>query len=190
MGLFQPCRRRRKGRQIIHVASLPRKAKGKSINSLTDKVNIVMKYNGPKPIASWALEIEHESACPDKAMLMTGDVSIFFRNVPLAADSCGKFSLYLVDLDISLVNLSLPFGWTDSPAFYWLAGQAIKVIQNQRFMNLLWCDDHILMEFRLAWRMTAAAHSLRRAMVLVLGVPKLAMMTNSHLGCANVKLWV
>jgi hypothetical protein len=38
-----------------------------------------------------------------------------------------------------------------------------------RFMNLVWCDDHILMEPRLVCRMSAAAYSLRRAMILVLG---------------------
>ena len=155
--------------RIIYDASYPRKAKGKNISSLTEKAKIVMKYNGPKTIALWALEMDKASVCPLDTMIMTGDVSGAFRNIPLAADSCGQFSIYLVNLNIILVNLSLPFGWTDSPAFYWLAGQAIKVIQNKRFMNLVWCDDHILLEFRIAWRLTAADHSLRRSMVLVLG---------------------
>ena len=155
--------------RITHDASHPRKGKdkGKNVNCLTAKVDITMNYDGPAKIAQWALEVE--SAQPGEAVMMTGDVSGAFRNVPFAAAACGSFAGYIPQLDIVIVNLSLSFGWTDSPAFYWLAGRAIKTIHEQRFMNLVWCDDHILMEYRLGWRMDAAAYSLRRAMVLVLG---------------------
>ena len=71
-----------------HTA-FPRKAKGKNINSLTEKAKIVMKYNGPKTIALWALEMDKPSVCPLDTMMMTGDVSGAFHNIPLAADSCG-----------------------------------------------------------------------------------------------------
>ena len=128
--------------RITHDASYPRKANGKNVNSLTAKVAITTKYDGPATIAQWALAVENSQ--PGEAVMMTGDVSGAFRNVPFAAAACGSFAGYIPQLDIVIVNLSLSFGWTDS------------TIQEQRFMNLVWCDDHILI-------LEAAAYSLRRA---------------------------
>jgi hypothetical protein len=74
---------------------------------------------------------------------MTGDVAGTFRHVPFNCWFCGYF---VPELDLIVVNLCLPFGWTGSPVHYSIAGQAIKAIHNSRrcFQNLVYCDDHIL----------------------------------------------
>jgi hypothetical protein len=80
------------------------------------------------------------------AVMMTGDVAGAFRHVPFNCWSCGYFSGYIPEMDLIVVNLCLPFGWTGSPVHYSIAGQAIKAIHNSRpgFQNLVYCDDHIL----------------------------------------------
>jgi hypothetical protein len=150
---------------IIHDESYPRK--GINLNAQSIKLEVKMKYDGPKAIARWAIQAER--AQPGETVMMTGDVASAFRNVLFHAASCGLFTGYIPELNIIVVNLVLPFGWTNSPAYYWLASAAIKTIHGMRFMNLVWCDDHILLEQRLACHMSAAAYSLRRAMILKLG---------------------
>ena len=139
------------------------------MNAATDKIDVPMKYDGVKQIAHMALDCQ--TRYPDEVVMMTGDVSGAFRNVPFAAFFCGCFAGYIRELDIIVVNLCLPFGWTDSPAYYWLAGRAIKTLHNSRsgYKNLTYCDDHILLGRRGTFRTQAAAFALRRSMVLVLG---------------------
>ncbi len=151
--------------RIVHDESYPRK--GLNLNAQSVKLEIPMKYDGPKAIARWALSQEH--AYPGSTVMMTGDVASAFRNVAFHAAHCGFFSGFIPELNIIVINLVLPFGWTNSPAYYWLAGAAIKTLHGMRFKNLVWCDDHILLESRLAYPMAAAAYSLRRAMILMLG---------------------
>ena len=151
--------------RIIYDVSYPRKCI--NLNGRSVKVDEPMKYDGPKAIARWA--IASERAQPGTTVMMTGDVASAFRNVALHADHCGFFAGFIPELNIVVVNLVLPFGWTNSPAYYWLAGEAIKTIHGMHFMNLVWCDDHIWLEHNLAFNITAAAFSLRRAMILMLG---------------------
>ena len=154
--------------RIVHDESFPRKG-GISLNAATDKIPTDMKYDGVKAIASWALRC-HERY-PGQVVMMTGDVAGAFRNVPFAAEFCGCFCGYIPELDIIVINLVLPFGWTDAPAYYWLAGLAIKLLHNRRsgYMNLAYCDDHTLMGRLGSFRALAANVVLRRAMVLMLG---------------------
>ena len=154
--------------RIVHDESFPRHG-GISVNSATQKIPCELKYDGVKAIASWALHCQDRY--PDKVVMMTGDVAGAFRNVPFAASSCGLFCGFIPELNIIAINLCLPFGWTDAPAYYWLAGLAIKTLHNSRpgFKNLAYCDDHILMGRLGSFRLSAAAIALRRSMVLVLG---------------------
>ena len=154
--------------RIVHDESFPRHG-GISINSATDKLPCDLKYDGVKAIASWALRCHDRY--PGQVVMMTGDVAGAFRNVPISAAFCGLFSGFIPELNIIVVNLCLPFGWTDAPAYYWLAGLAIKTLHNSRrgFKNLTYCDDHILMGRLGSLRLSAAAIALRRSMVLVLG---------------------
>ena len=108
---------------------------------------------------------------PQSAVMMKGDVSGAFRNLHFHADSCGMFAGYLPRHNKIVINLTLPFGWTDSPAFYWIAGGAIHTIHNSRpgFDTLSYCDDHMLMQSSVNARARAEELSLRHSMILVLG---------------------
>jgi hypothetical protein len=104
-------------------------------------------------------------------MMMTGDDSGAFRHIPVNCWFCGHFAGYIPELDIILVNLYLPFGWTGSPVTYSIAGQAIKAIQNSHpaFQKLAYCDDHIMIGHSGRFETLVSDISLRRAMVMVLG---------------------
>jgi hypothetical protein len=102
--------------------------------------------------------------------MMTGVVSGAFRRIPIICWFCGHFSGYIPELDIIVVNLSLPFGWTGSTVTYSIAGQATKVIHNSHpgFHNLVYCDDHIMFDHSGHFETLVSDISLRRAMVMVL----------------------
>jgi hypothetical protein len=114
--------------------------------------------------------------------MMTGDVAGAFRHVPFNCWFCGYFSGYIPELDLIVVNLCLPFGWTGSPVHYSIAGQAIKAIHNSRpgLQNLVYCDDHILIgnDRRLETQVSGIA--LRRAMVTVLVRPPATKRSSLH----------
>ncbi len=97
---------------------------------------------------------------------MAGDVAGAFRHVQF---NC-YFSGYIPDLDLIVVNLCLPFGWTGSPVHYSIAGQAIQAIHNsiRGFQNLVYCDDHILIGDGRRFETQVSDIALRRAMVTVL----------------------
>jgi hypothetical protein len=154
--------------RIVHDESFPR-TRGLSINAATINIPLEIHHDGVKQIARWGLD--ESTRYPDTAVMMTGDVSGAFRHVPINCWFCGHFSGYIPELDIIVVNLSLPFGWTGSPVTYSIAGQAIKHIHNSRpgFHNLVYCDDHIMIDQADSFEARAAAISLRRAMIAVLG---------------------
>ena len=153
--------------RITHDTSFPRD--GFNINTNTDKLDVEVHYDGPREIARWATYMEERF--PGSSVMMKGDVAGAFRNLHIHRDHCGRFAAYISELDMVVVNLTLPFGWTDSPAHYWLAGRAIAAIHNSRFgfYNLAYCDDHMLMQASVGLRARAEELALRRAMILVLG---------------------
>lgn len=96
----------------------------------------------------------------------------------LYADSVGRFAGTIPELGILVIYLACPFGWTESPACYWVAGGAIKHIynhsvpywsgQHRAFDGQAWCDDHISVEQDVGTRLAEANIALRSAMVAVL----------------------
>lgn len=81
--------------------------------------------------------------------------------------------------------LALPFGWTGSPAYYGVLGNAISFLvrrespasliltnpDRQPFFSYVWVDDHVLIEPDTPGRLDACAWALRLAMMAVL-VPR------------------
>ena len=154
--------------RIVHDESFPRNG-GLSVNAATTNIPLEVHHDGVKHIAQWGLEAAAQY--PEDAVMMTGDVAGAFRHVPFNCWSCGYFSGYIPELDLIVVNLCLPFGWTGSPVHYSIAGQAIKAIHNSRpgFNNLVYCDDHILIGDVRRFETQVSGIALRRAMVTVLG---------------------
>jgi hypothetical protein len=154
--------------RIVHDESFPR-THGVSLNAATMNIPLEITHDGVKQIARWGLAEAH--VCPDDVVMMTGDVSGAFRHIPINCWFCGHFSGYIPELDIIVINLSLPFGWTGSPVTYSIAGQAIKAIHNGHpgFHNLVYCDDHIMFGHSGRFETLVSDIALRRAMVMVLG---------------------
>ncbi len=140
-----------------------------SVNAATTNIPLEIHHDGVAHIARWGLDAA--SRYPEDVVMMTGDVAGAFRHMPSNCWFCGYFSVYIPDLDIIVVNLCLPFGWTGSPVHYSIVGQTIKAIQNNRpgFQNLVYCDDHILIGDGRRFETKVSGIDLRRTMVTVLG---------------------
>ncbi|KAG6955657.1 hypothetical protein JG687_00011068 [Phytophthora cactorum] len=165
--------------RIIHDLSYP---VTESVNDHSAKVsNVLVSYDGTLALVSRIIEVEAEDH--GKANMMTGDVARAFRNVPLAASAVGRFAGSVPELEIMVIDLVCPFGWTNSPAYYWVAGAAIKHIYASTlpdkqqtssrppipFDSKAWWDDQILIEPDVGTRLVDANISIRAAMVGVLG---------------------
>lgn len=178
----QPCHQPVTGGKIrlIHDLSWPLNA---SINSCTDGSQLpVIQYHGPTAVATTILQLQDRFPGVPIHM-MTGDVSSAFRHIPIHEDFVHLFAAALPEENALIIDLSCPFGWSGSPAFYFLAATEILRIHGATsptwpqqptparfpFSALAWCDDHIGVEPDLGSRLAEADISLRGAMVSVLG---------------------
>lgn len=108
--------------RIIHDLSYP---SGRSVNDATDQSSLIeVQYNGPIDIAHRLVHLSMEY--PGRVRMMTGDVAGAFRHIPINAEHVGYFAGVIPELNALVINLSCPFGWSSSPAEYWVAGLAIK----------------------------------------------------------------
>ncbi|KAF1324822.1 hypothetical protein FI667_g9648, partial [Globisporangium splendens] len=165
--------------RVIHDLSFPA---GGSLNDLTQQdATVKITYDGARALALRFLKVEEEH--PGQAKIMCGDVSGAFRHIHIHADHVGRFAGTIPELGILVIDLSCPFGWTRSPAEYWVAGGAINYLHSQSapvwtkqppaglslFDGKVWCDDHICIEPDVGTRLTEAELSLHEAMIDVLG---------------------
>ncbi|OWZ01067.1 LOW QUALITY PROTEIN: hypothetical protein PHMEG_00027620 [Phytophthora megakarya] len=160
--------------------SRPLLSQKRSVNDNSpDDSTIPVKYSGAAVLARRKLKVEE----PGAVKILTGDVHGAFRNIPLEAVAAGRFARTIPDLGVLIIDLSCPFGWTESPGHYWSAGAAINHFHSNyqptwpdqpRTGVILvdgkaWCDDHICIEPDIGTRLTEASLSLRAAMTGVLG---------------------
>lgn len=184
--------------RIIHELSFP---SGDSVNDETlpgDAIDIT--YDGAPVVARRIVELREAG---HDTQMMTGDVkdvNAAFRHIPIQSDYVGRFSGCVPELGILVIDLSCPFGWTDAPGYYWVAGAAIKhlyehsapswsgMIQEERepFTCSAWCDDYICVKPDIGTRLPEANIALRSAMTEVLG-PKRAMATSSRYGLSTAR---
>ncbi|KAE9280210.1 hypothetical protein PR003_g28022, partial [Phytophthora rubi] len=165
--------------RTIHDLSFP---EGSSVNDLTaDSLAIDVSYDGAAALANRILEVQAQF--PQLVKMLSGDVAGAFRNIPIHADHVGRFSGVIRELGILVIDLSCPFGWSDSPRQYWIAGNAIKHIYgvsaptwprqprcaSRNFDSKAWCDDHNCIEPDVGSRLADANVALRRTMAAVLG---------------------
>ncbi|ETL33891.1 hypothetical protein L916_13761 [Phytophthora nicotianae] len=134
--------------RLINVYSYPR---GCSVNDFTNDGNFSsISYNPPGDIARriHKLRTEHPNA---EVLLMLGDVSSAFRQVPIHEDAVHIFA-FIFDGYV-VIDLSCGFGWGGSPAFYSLFGAVINDLYEPRgptnssvdsssFVGNVWCNDH------------------------------------------------
>ena len=75
-------------------------------------MDIDTKYDEPPKIARWTIVMEN--AYPGEAVMMKGDAIGTFHNIPFYRSAVGQLADYFPKLNMIVVNLALPFGWTDS----------------------------------------------------------------------------
>ena len=155
---------------------------GGSVNDHTAPDNTIpMRYDGAQAMAQRALQVEHEF--PGRAAMLSGDLNGAFKHIPVHADHVGMFAGTIPELGILVIDLACPFGWTDSPGHYWVAGEGINHLHvsgrllwplqpvggRDQFDGKAWCDDHNCIEPDVGSRLAEAEISLRTAMIQVLG---------------------
>jgi hypothetical protein len=95
--------------RIVHGEFFPRNG-GMSVNAATTNIPLEIHHDWATHIAQWGLEAA--SRYPENVVMITGDVAGAFRHVPFNYWFCGYFSSYIPELDLIVVNLCLPFGWS------------------------------------------------------------------------------
>lgn len=111
---------------------------------------------------------------------MVGDVASAFRHVPINEDSVHKFAFAIPELDILVLKLSFPFGWTGSPGFYDVFARAIKFVQTNAvdtddnddigiYHAYVWVDDHVGAEPDIGARCANSFANLKLSIVSILG---------------------
>ncbi|KAE9059318.1 hypothetical protein PF007_g30997, partial [Phytophthora fragariae] len=89
---------------------------------------------------------------------------------------------YVKELEIVIIDMAAPFGWSGSPPCYALFGRAISwrwgsispasvsdAVDENPFFPYEWVDDHILVEPDVDDRLQLAEATLRHAMLAILG---------------------
>ncbi|ETL84294.1 hypothetical protein L917_15851 [Phytophthora nicotianae] len=162
--------------RLIHDLSFPR---GSSTNDLST------------PNSSPEIEFKHVSAVARRILacctkytgavvkIMKGDVKSAFRHLMLASDHVRWMAATIQTLGVLIIDMSAPFGWTSSPAFYGAFGGAITWLVSHESPNSMdprsddhepfFVDDHILVKPHVGNRLHLANEALRLSMLAVLG---------------------
>jgi hypothetical protein len=80
---------------------------------MTANILLEVHHDGVKHINQMGLEAAAQY--PEDVVMMSGDVVGAFRDVPFNCWFREYFSGFIPELDLIVVNLCLPFGWTGSP---------------------------------------------------------------------------
>jgi hypothetical protein len=167
--------------RLIHDLSFPR---GRSTNEASVKSEFPpITY---RHVVAIAQRIE---ACADQhpghvICILKGDVKGAFRHLMLASRHVRWMGARVLQCRALIVDMSAPFGWTGSPAFYGVFGSAISWLvgrespasilgttvssDDEPFFPYEWVDDHIMVEVDTPGRLKAAEMCLRLAMMAVL----------------------
>lgn len=176
-----------KGRVITDLSWPP----GGSINEMTIQGAIPSVVWGRvstvgKRIMQLAKESGWTPMYPQESSIYgsTADVNAAFRNLRCNADMVRHFAVHVPDLKVVAFDLSAPFGWTGSPAFYGVVGNAISWLlggespqslnpsrsdDDVPFFPFEYVDDHICVELDRGDRLAACTHALKLAMMATLG---------------------
>ncbi|RLN91382.1 hypothetical protein BBJ28_00026666 [Nothophytophthora sp. Chile5] len=165
--------------RLIHDLSFPR---GGSTNDMYDKStapNITYQH---VTILARRIEELAESSPGQVICIMNGDVKGAFRHLMTNAAHVHRMAALLPELNVLVIDLAAPFGWSASPSFYGAFGRGISwLLENnspasvsestddEPFFGYEWVDDHILIEIDRGDRLALAEATLRHAMLAILG---------------------
>ncbi len=164
--------------RMIHDLSYP-KNRGISLNDCTNKTFLpTPSYDHCRMVAQHILHLR--SRFPNQTIrIMAGDVAGAFRHVSLNENVAFLFGSTIPELDVVVVDLACPFGWTASPAAYDIFGSAISYVHNNRspialragekYFAYYWVDDHINVSTTEPDVLTETELSLRHSILEVLG---------------------
>ncbi|EGZ27813.1 hypothetical protein PHYSODRAFT_321541 [Phytophthora sojae] len=161
--------------RVIHDLSFPA---GASVNDHTDAESVpTAEYKHCAAIARAILaQKERFPGCSIK-ILLGDDVAAAFRNLGTHNHSAHLFAGTIPEDNALVIDLSACFGWTGSPRFYGVIGDAIAHIHGtisnsyypNGFLNNHWVDDHVCIAADVGSNCTDVEPSLRSAMTLILG---------------------
>ncbi|EGZ23018.1 hypothetical protein PHYSODRAFT_324285 [Phytophthora sojae] len=168
--------------RLIHDLSFPR---GRSTNEASAKSEFP-----PIDYRHVVAIVRRIEACaarfPGRTIwILKGDVKGAFRHLMLASRHVRWMGARIPQCRALIVDMSAPFGWTGSPAYYGVFGSAISwhvgrespatilgdttSTDREAFFPYEWVDDNIPVEPDTAGRLQAAEACLRLAMMAVLG---------------------
>lgn len=160
-------------RRIIHDLSFP---EGSFVNAHTDQNSV--PHAEYKHCATVAREIlaQKERFPGYDIKILLGDVAAAFRNLGTHSESAHLFAWTIPEGNALIIDLSACFGWTRSPGFYGVVGDAIAHVHGttdnaypEGFFNYHWVDGHVCIAADIASNCEAVEQSLRAAMAIVLG---------------------
>ncbi|POM63390.1 Hypothetical protein PHPALM_21222, partial [Phytophthora palmivora] len=138
-----------------------------------------------KTVAEIAQRIEwcHLKYKDEVVRIMKGDVKGAFRHLMLGSGHVRWMAATIPEHNVLIIDLSAPFGWTSSPAYYGAIGGAISWLVGREspasmdpsstdqdtFYPYEWVDDHVMVEPDRGNRLQLANETLRIAMLAVLG---------------------
>ncbi|OWZ11337.1 hypothetical protein PHMEG_00015653 [Phytophthora megakarya] len=134
--------------RTIHDISYP---EGESVNDCTDPASLTKPdYVHCAAVATEILRVkwEHPNTEVD---VMAGDVASAFRNISIHSNSVFLFAGRIEEENVIVIEMSAPFGWTESHGFYEIA------------------DDHINVAANIGTSFEDMNRSLRFAMAAILG---------------------
>ncbi|EGZ08124.1 hypothetical protein PHYSODRAFT_422173, partial [Phytophthora sojae] len=140
--------------RVIHDLSFPR---GASTNAWSNQDSIpLLVYDLINVIVRRIVQLRRED--PDTPIkLMKGDVKAAYKNVHVLESVSAFFAGAILEDDVVVIDLSLPFGWTGSAAHYGVFGKAISYLVRRESPNTLnptdpdstpffcfdWVNDHV-----------------------------------------------
>ncbi|KAJ0393673.1 hypothetical protein ATCC90586_011499 [Pythium insidiosum] len=165
--------------RLIHDLSFPT---GLSVNARSIPCQFpLLLFDSVRRLASRIEELATRfPGCTAK--ILKGDIKGAFRHVPVAASLAAHFA-GSYQQGLTVIDLSLPFGWTGSPAHYGAFGGAVSYLvaresprsldpsssDDTTFFPFVWVDDHVLIEPDIGNRLELAEVALRLGMLAVLG---------------------
>lgn len=167
--------------RLVHDLSFPF---GASVNSFTSQASLPDVTW--RSVATIACHITAMAAAYPSVRLMgrCGDVKSAFRHLPTHRESVCAFGNISREHNAAVVDLALPFGWTGSPKFYGVVGNAMSWLLGQQspasinphvytdttpFFAYEWVDDHVLIEPDTPGRLESAELAFRLIVLATLG---------------------
>ncbi|KAJ8544622.1 hypothetical protein ON010_g11646 [Phytophthora cinnamomi] len=143
--------------RLIYDLSFPQGCSTNDVSSTDSSPNVVYEHVSTIARRILACRADHTETV---TTIMEGDVKVAFRHLMLASGHVHWIAAMIPDLGVLIIDMSAPFSWTSSPAYYGAFGGAMMwLVSNESpattdsssnnhepFFAYEWVDDHVLVE--------------------------------------------